>query len=160
VRSSRRRRASSRLEVQSQQVGAGDVAIEPGLSAVVPVLSKSVGGVAVSDGIVLPTHAVPGLGTAIRGLWPGDPDSVASSGIAPSPNAVPLTALVVVAGGGGVVQPPVGDSVPNGEVVVGMITTPVAAAVALSLAAVLVRLVPGHAVMLPIALEGLDAKLP
>jgi hypothetical protein len=129
------------------------------LSAVAPVPSKSTGGAVVSDGIVLPTHAAPGLGTVIKGLKPDDPASVASSGSAASLNAVPLTALGVVAGCEDAMQPPVGESVPNGDVSVGVTTTPVAAAVALSLAAVLVRLVLGHAAMLPIVLEGLTARL-
>jgi hypothetical protein len=123
------------------------------------VLSKSVGGVPVSDGIALPTHAAPGLGTVTSGLKPGAPDSVASSGTAASLNAVPLTTFGVVAGCEEAMQLPVGESVPNGDVSVGVTTTPVAAAVALSLAAVLVRLVLGHAAMLPIALEGLTARL-
>jgi hypothetical protein len=130
------------------------------LSTVAPVPSKSVGGAVVSEGIALVTQAAPGLGTVIKGLKPGDPASVASSGSAPSLNAVPLTVPSVVAGSAGAVQPPVGESVPNGDVGVGVTTTPVPAAVALSFAAVLVRLVLGHAVMLPIALEGLIARLP
>jgi hypothetical protein len=85
---------------------------------------------------------------------PGCPDSVSSSGTAPSPNVVPLTAPgVMVAGNVVEVQLFEGEERPSGDTTVGVTTKPAAAALASesAVAGALATPVVGHAVMLPSA---------
>jgi hypothetical protein len=128
-----------------------------------PALSLSVSGTDVPNIVEPSLHDaadVAGAGTAIKGLMPGEPASVLSSGTAPSPNAAPVTGSGLV-GDETVVQPPDGEDSPNGETAAGVPVTPSAAALASASAAAAAAVTPvaGHAVMLPSALRRVGAKL-
>ena len=127
--------------------------------------SKSTGGTEDTGGTPPPTHAAdePGAGTAIRGLAPGCPLSVSSRGTAPLLKVSALTAPgATVTGNVVVVQEFKGAERPSGDVTVGVVTTPAAAALASAsaVAGAVATPVAGQAVMLPSANGETKAKLP
>jgi hypothetical protein len=128
-------------------------------------LSKSAGGTEDSEEMPPPTHAVdePGTGTTISGLAPGCPVSVSSRGAAALLNAPALTAPgATVTGSVVVLQVFTGAERPSGDVTVGVVTIPAAAALASAsaVAGAVATAVAGHAVMLPSANGETKAKLP